>query len=361
VLKSIAIKERAASVSADAAAADAGKLLRTKEPSDALSIVFNQSWVKLGGLVGEGAFSRVYEGVYTDPRTSESRPVAVKILKKSMLKRKSDCLRFIKEAKVMSRLSHRWACHLWLSLPQPLEKLARLGGQQQRARDGWIRGTAAAGVAQRRAAAQIPGLPPIAQAGSAPDLPTGTARWPAASLQRPGDTAAARPAGSLHRCRAAGRATHASAGPTAATGGSPPTLPAQPHTPRPTPLAPPQPRRSIVGCHGIGKYDDACEAHGGSLFIVQEVVRGGNLLHKVSAAGGEEGEREMGEARGERGGRCLAAADRGQVVRQRVATSCRPTWWRVPKAQVPFSCLAAFGHLRKGAAPRTRLLLRCPT
>jgi hypothetical protein len=79
---------------------------RSKE-SDALSIVFNQSWVKLGPMVGEGAFSRVYEGLFTDPKTQEVKPVAVKILKKSMLKRKSDCLRFIKEAKVMTRLSHR--------------------------------------------------------------------------------------------------------------------------------------------------------------------------------------------------------------------------------------------------------------
>jgi hypothetical protein len=108
LLRSIAIKERTDAAAVDAAGADASKL-RAKEPSDALSIVFNASWVKLGALVGEGAFSRVYEGVYTDPRTSEARPVAVKILKKSMLKRKSDCLRFIKEAKVMTRLSHRCA------------------------------------------------------------------------------------------------------------------------------------------------------------------------------------------------------------------------------------------------------------
>jgi hypothetical protein len=44
---------------------------------------------------------------------------------------------------------------------------------------------------------------------------------------------------------------------------------------------PPMHRRSIVGCYGIGKYDDSQEHHGGSLFIVQEIVRGGNLLHKV--------------------------------------------------------------------------------
>jgi hypothetical protein len=31
---------------------------------------------------------------------------AVKILKKNMLKRRSDCLRFIKEAKIMTKIRH---------------------------------------------------------------------------------------------------------------------------------------------------------------------------------------------------------------------------------------------------------------
>lgn len=39
--------------------------------------------------------------------------------------------------------------------------------------------------------------------------------------------------------------------------------------------------RNIVACYGIGKYDDDDEHNPGSLFIVQELVRGGNLLHKV--------------------------------------------------------------------------------
>jgi hypothetical protein len=40
---------------------------------------------------------RVYEGVYRNPETLEEAVVAVKILKKNILKRRSDCLRFIKE------------------------------------------------------------------------------------------------------------------------------------------------------------------------------------------------------------------------------------------------------------------------
>lgn len=36
-----------------------------------------------------------------------------------------------------------------------------------------------------------------------------------------------------------------------------------------------------MACYGIGKYDDEDEHNPGSLFIVQELVRGGNLLHKV--------------------------------------------------------------------------------
>eukprot|EP00201_Polytomella_parva_P005712 CAMPEP_0175080042 /NCGR_PEP_ID=MMETSP0052_2-20121109/25243_1 /TAXON_ID=51329 ORGANISM="Polytomella parva, Strain SAG 63-3" /NCGR_SAMPLE_ID=MMETSP0052_2 /ASSEMBLY_ACC=CAM_ASM_000194 /LENGTH=850 /DNA_ID=CAMNT_0016350609 /DNA_START=39 /DNA_END=2591 /DNA_ORIENTATION=- len=75
--------------------------------SSALSIVFDASWVKLSSPIGEGAFSRVFEGVYTHPETGEQNIVAVKILKKSMLKRRSDCLRFIKEAKIMTKISQR--------------------------------------------------------------------------------------------------------------------------------------------------------------------------------------------------------------------------------------------------------------
>ncbi len=36
-----------------------------------------------------------------------------------------------------------------------------------------------------------------------------------------------------------------------------------------------------MACYGIGKYEDDDATNPGSLFIVQELVRGGNLLHKV--------------------------------------------------------------------------------
>lgn len=39
--------------------------------------------------------------------------------------------------------------------------------------------------------------------------------------------------------------------------------------------------RNIAACYGIGKYDDDDQHNPGSLFIVQELVKGGNLLHKV--------------------------------------------------------------------------------
>ncbi|GFR48469.1 hypothetical protein Agub_g10160, partial [Astrephomene gubernaculifera] len=116
-----------------------------RNDSSSMSIVFSASWVKILNPIGEGAFSRVYEGIYTNPDTLEESVVAVKILKKNMLKRRSDCLRFIKEAKIMTKICHR----------------------------------------------------------------------------------------------------------------------------------------NIVACYGIGKYDDEDEQNPGSLFIVQELVRGGNLLHKV--------------------------------------------------------------------------------
>jgi len=70
------------------------------------SIVFSPSWVSITTPIGEGAFSRVYEGVYTNPETQESSVVAVKVLKKNTLKRRSDCLRFIKEAKTMTKIQH---------------------------------------------------------------------------------------------------------------------------------------------------------------------------------------------------------------------------------------------------------------
>uniref|UniRef100_A0A7S0RF21 Protein kinase domain-containing protein n=1 Tax=Chlamydomonas leiostraca TaxID=1034604 RepID=A0A7S0RF21_9CHLO len=78
-----------------------------QQDASSLSIVFSASWVRLATPIGEGAFSRVFEGVYRNPETLEESVVAVKILKKNMLKRRSDCLRFIKEAKIMTKISHK--------------------------------------------------------------------------------------------------------------------------------------------------------------------------------------------------------------------------------------------------------------
>jgi hypothetical protein len=39
--------------------------------------------------------------------------------------------------------------------------------------------------------------------------------------------------------------------------------------------------RNIAACYGIGKYEDDDPQNPGSLFIVQELIKGGNLLHKV--------------------------------------------------------------------------------
>jgi serine/threonine protein kinase len=69
--------------------------------------VFSANWVKINTPIGEGAFSRVYEGLYTNPDTQDRSIVAVKILKKNMLKRRADCLRFIKEARIMTKINHR--------------------------------------------------------------------------------------------------------------------------------------------------------------------------------------------------------------------------------------------------------------
>ncbi|MEW5316876.1 MAG: hypothetical protein WDW38_008218 [Sanguina aurantia] len=80
---------------------------RSDAETSSLSIVFSADWVQVGAPIGEGAFSRVYEGLYTNPDSGEQSVVAVKILKKSMLKRRSDCLRFIKEAKIQTRTLHR--------------------------------------------------------------------------------------------------------------------------------------------------------------------------------------------------------------------------------------------------------------
>lgn len=61
---------------------------RTDAETSSLSIVFNAEWVQIGAPIGEGAFSRVFEGLYTNPDSGEQSVVAVKILKKSMLKRR---------------------------------------------------------------------------------------------------------------------------------------------------------------------------------------------------------------------------------------------------------------------------------
>lgn len=84
-----------------------GSFVAERPESPSLSILFEASWVKTTAPIGEGAFSRVYEGVYTNPETKDPRTVAIKILKKNMLKRRADCLRFIKEAKIMTRINHR--------------------------------------------------------------------------------------------------------------------------------------------------------------------------------------------------------------------------------------------------------------
>lgn len=61
---------------------------RSDAETSSLSIVFNAQWVQIGAPIGEGAFSRVFEGLYTNPDSGEQSVVAVKILKKSMLKRR---------------------------------------------------------------------------------------------------------------------------------------------------------------------------------------------------------------------------------------------------------------------------------
>lgn len=52
------------------------------------SIVFNSEWVHIGAPIGEGGFSRVFEGLYTNPDSGDQSLVAVKILKKSMMNRR---------------------------------------------------------------------------------------------------------------------------------------------------------------------------------------------------------------------------------------------------------------------------------
>lgn len=99
-------------------------------------------------------------------------------------------------------------------------------------------------------------------------------------------------------------------------------------------------RRSIVGCYGIGKYDDSQEHHGGSLFIVQEIVRGGNLLHKVRPA----------------------RTTRPDMVQAAAADACAKDAHSAPSMLlVHASCAASAlpGQQLPGACPPTTALL-CP-
>lgn len=66
--------------------------------------------VRIVAPIGEGAFSRVFEGRFKDPSSSPGRqevPVAVKVLKREVLKNRSECVRFVREAKVLTQISHR--------------------------------------------------------------------------------------------------------------------------------------------------------------------------------------------------------------------------------------------------------------
>jgi hypothetical protein len=79
------------------------------QSGNGIAIVLNPAWVQLLSPIGEGAFSRVYEATFDPPDGLGKRVVAVKILKRTHLKKKNDCLRFIKEAKIMTKVNHRCA------------------------------------------------------------------------------------------------------------------------------------------------------------------------------------------------------------------------------------------------------------
>jgi hypothetical protein len=49
------------------------------QKDSSISIVFSASWVHITTPIGEGAFSRVYEGVYKNPETGDQSIVAVKV------------------------------------------------------------------------------------------------------------------------------------------------------------------------------------------------------------------------------------------------------------------------------------------
>lgn len=83
----------------------------------------------------------------------------------------------------------------------------------------------------------------------------------------------------------------------------------------------PPSNRNIVACYGIGKYEDDHPHHPGSLFIVQELVQGGNMLHKVGGAGWLAG-RDWNKALVTLFPRsCLTAVDGG-----RHAPACGVSW-----------------------------------
>lgn len=61
---------------------------RSDAELNSMSLVFSADWVHVGAPIGEGGFSRVFEGLYTNPESGDQSLVAVKILKRSMLKRR---------------------------------------------------------------------------------------------------------------------------------------------------------------------------------------------------------------------------------------------------------------------------------
>jgi hypothetical protein len=120
---------------------------------------------------------------------------------------------------------------------------------------------------------------------------------------------------------------------------------------QPPPARPPArlPSRSIVSCYGIGKYDDAAEVHGGSLFIVQEIVRGGNLLHKVGGGhGGWAGWHQWrGAALRREQGRCRPTAA-GGAPRAAAAAAAAVAAAAVAAAAAEAAAAALAGPWRRG-------------
>lgn len=61
---------------------------RSNAELSSMSMVFDADWVRVGALIGEGSFSRVFKGLYTNPDSGHQSVVAVKILKRNMAKRR---------------------------------------------------------------------------------------------------------------------------------------------------------------------------------------------------------------------------------------------------------------------------------